>query len=320
MSSRPAIPAALRRQVLLEAGHRCAIPGCQHPALDVHHIIPWERCKEHSFDNLIALCPNCHRRADSGEIDAISLRSYKTRLAGLWATGVAPTLETVDSARPWTTATFKDQQTKEPGFDIAYDYPVFLSNAFEHAAEFNALVLAVVLRDVHSMREDSLRTPLSTLPGERWPWPDVSDLAGSFQVMLCTPDLVSVRLPVYRYGAGAAHPGHFTHCLSFQATPGFQLSLRHLFRELSSALLSLSGICAETLRVEDPHVFAEGLSPAPANFERFNLTPEGLSLTFAEYQVGPYTAGEPTVLIPWPRLVELLEPCSAVRRLAEQSP
>jgi len=80
MSDRPAIPADVRRRVLVEAGHRCSIPTCRHIDVDVHHIIPWETCEEHRYENLIALCPNCHRRAGKGEIDRKSLRIYKANL------------------------------------------------------------------------------------------------------------------------------------------------------------------------------------------------------------------------------------------------
>lgn len=79
-NSRSAIPAELRRKVLVEAGHRCAIPTCRHIEVDVHHIIPWEKCRKHEYENLIALCPNCHRRADRGDIDKKSLRVYKNNL------------------------------------------------------------------------------------------------------------------------------------------------------------------------------------------------------------------------------------------------
>lgn len=74
------MPADLRRRILVEAGHRCAIPTCRYIEVDVHHIIPWAQCQAHEYDNLIALCPNCHRRADRGEIDRKSLRLYKANL------------------------------------------------------------------------------------------------------------------------------------------------------------------------------------------------------------------------------------------------
>jgi hypothetical protein len=77
---RPPIPAELRRRVLVEAGHRCAIPTCRYIEVDVHHITPWTNCQNHEYENLIALCPNCHRRAGRGEIDRKSLHIYKANL------------------------------------------------------------------------------------------------------------------------------------------------------------------------------------------------------------------------------------------------
>jgi hypothetical protein len=73
------MPAEIRRRVLVEAGHRCAIPTCRYIEVDVHHIVPWAQCQAHEYDNLIALCPNCHR-ADARDIDRKSLRLYKLNL------------------------------------------------------------------------------------------------------------------------------------------------------------------------------------------------------------------------------------------------
>ncbi|MBX9728744.1 MAG: HNH endonuclease [Sphingopyxis sp.] len=77
---RPSIPAELARRIYVEAGHRCAIPTCRYITTEIHHIIPWATCKAHEYDNLIALCPNCHNRADRGEIDRKALRLYKLNL------------------------------------------------------------------------------------------------------------------------------------------------------------------------------------------------------------------------------------------------
>jgi len=83
MSERPPIPSELKRKVLVEAGHRCAIPTCRYPITEIVHIIPWEQVKKHEYENLIALCSNCHGRADRGEIDRKSLRIYKRILQRL---------------------------------------------------------------------------------------------------------------------------------------------------------------------------------------------------------------------------------------------
>ena len=79
--SRPSIPLPLKREVLLEAGHRCAIPTCQHPTTELAHIVPYAKVKEHKFENLIALCPNCHTRFDKEEIDRLAMQQYKANLA-----------------------------------------------------------------------------------------------------------------------------------------------------------------------------------------------------------------------------------------------
>ncbi len=74
------IPIELRRRILVEAGHRCAIPICRTLKATVHHIVPWEKSKKHEYKNLIALCPNCHDSADRGDIDKKSLYMYKDNL------------------------------------------------------------------------------------------------------------------------------------------------------------------------------------------------------------------------------------------------
>jgi hypothetical protein len=79
--NRPAIPRQLEREILIEAGHRCAIPTCRQTPVEVVHIIPWSQIKEHTFDNLIALCPTCHTRYDNGEIDRKAMQQYKANLS-----------------------------------------------------------------------------------------------------------------------------------------------------------------------------------------------------------------------------------------------
>lgn len=69
-----------QNEVLVEAGHRCAIPACRATTTEIAHILPWSEAREHAFENLIALCPNCHTRYDKGEIDRQSMGVYKRNL------------------------------------------------------------------------------------------------------------------------------------------------------------------------------------------------------------------------------------------------
>lgn len=66
----------VKRRVLVEAAHRCAVPTCRHPTTEIAHIVPGSQSRDDSFDNLIALCPDCQQK----EIDRRSIRRYKRNL------------------------------------------------------------------------------------------------------------------------------------------------------------------------------------------------------------------------------------------------
>ena len=73
---RPAIPIEIRREVLFQARHRCAV-CCEPTPLEQAHIRPWSTSQDHTEPNLIALCANCHHRADTEEWGTVQLRRYK---------------------------------------------------------------------------------------------------------------------------------------------------------------------------------------------------------------------------------------------------
>ncbi len=78
---RDTVFAEVKRAVLVEAGHRCAIPTCRATTTEIAHIVPWAESQDNSFENLIALCPNCHMRFDQKkEIDRIAVKMYKPNL------------------------------------------------------------------------------------------------------------------------------------------------------------------------------------------------------------------------------------------------
>ena len=82
MTKRQKISEDIRRKVLIEAGHRCAIPTCRQHSIDIHHIVPYAESEDNSFNNLIALCTQCHARFHrTKEIDPKSLRTYKHNLS-----------------------------------------------------------------------------------------------------------------------------------------------------------------------------------------------------------------------------------------------
>lgn len=82
--SRKALPVDTRLRVLHEAGYVCGNPACRCiVTLDMHHLDSVADGGPDDPHNLLALCPNCHRRHHNREIPVESLRAWKMLLVAL---------------------------------------------------------------------------------------------------------------------------------------------------------------------------------------------------------------------------------------------
>ena len=72
-------PTAIRRALLVEAQHRCAICRRDEP-IEFHHVVEFSEIKQYDKRHMLAICRNCHARCGLGEIDKLSQRAYKERL------------------------------------------------------------------------------------------------------------------------------------------------------------------------------------------------------------------------------------------------
>ena len=73
-------PVAVRRELLVEARHRCAVCRAVAP-LQFHHILEFNKVKHHDPTHMLAVCGTCHDRIGLGEIDSKAQRIYKDQLA-----------------------------------------------------------------------------------------------------------------------------------------------------------------------------------------------------------------------------------------------
>ncbi|MFB6245924.1 MAG: HNH endonuclease [Candidatus Nanohaloarchaea archaeon] len=69
----------LKNKLIFErADHKCEYCGDEADHPEVHHIKPRSEGGENKPSNLIVLCPNCHRKADSGTYSRSKLK-YRVR-------------------------------------------------------------------------------------------------------------------------------------------------------------------------------------------------------------------------------------------------
>lgn len=318
MADRPPIPAELRRQVLIEAGHRCAIHTCRHIDVDVHHIVPWAQRPEHRFDNLIALCPNCHRQAERGDIDRKSLRLYKARLAAAFRfqevnlypeEAVLPTaFGWLDPAGGWRTNTLA---TNVGQLEVYIEYPSFSAGVLGDAAlAVNSVVRSKVDACVASF--EGLREEPFTDTGASW------YLQGSFSVSLLRQSAVSVRFSFESY-TGGAHGAHWTVSANVRTEPVRELGIEDIFTDASAGLGRVSEYVVQELlrpvngRARDDEWVKTGASANPENFRSFNVTSRGILLRFDEYQVGCYAEGPSEVHVPIEVVKDLIEPALSLQ-------
>jgi hypothetical protein len=68
-------PLPVARKLRQEAHFGCC--RCGHPLLDNAHIIPYNITEAFPVENMLALCPTCHRIADDGDYSEQVLRRFK---------------------------------------------------------------------------------------------------------------------------------------------------------------------------------------------------------------------------------------------------
>lgn len=196
-----------------------------------------------------------------------------------------------------------EESGQSPNYTITSETPVILENADPRVLVFNQSAGDIVVQDINEFK-----ATLKYVPGT-----PVS--AGSFLDIgwkLVSPpgEILSLKFETIGYSDGAAHPYHYTQTLTFDIEKGEQVSLDVLFLPDSDYLKFLSDYCKIELAARDIDFdsSSQGADPTVENYRNWNITSDGLMITFDEYQVAPYAAGPQTVIIPYSALQGIIDP------------
>lgn len=85
---RPTIPIKIRRELVEQAGGKCANPGCPNRLIEFHHIQEWAIYHTHDENHMIALCPSCHDSVDRGKLTISDEEIYSWK--GIQRNSAAP--------------------------------------------------------------------------------------------------------------------------------------------------------------------------------------------------------------------------------------
>jgi Protein of unknown function (DUF3298) len=129
--------------------------------------------------------------------------------------------------------------------------------------------------------------------------------------LLSTPgNVLSLKLDIYNSIAGAAHPTTHTRVVNYDLEAGLDLTLDQLFLSGSNYLEMIANYCIAQLKTRNIgfEAFATGAQPTLENYSNWNITPDGLLITFDPYQVAAYAAGPQLVTVPYAELQSIIDP------------
>lgn len=215
-----------------------------------------------------------------------------------------PTSTPIPLSRQVTLVSQSHEETNQmPPFTIKSQTPQLAGSDDPRVIAFNQRLDDLVMNEVSTWRESFLQVTLPTATSG-------SFLEASHTLISQMEDVWSFKFDFHFYSDGAAHPGSYSITLNYDLGQGRELALGDLFLPNSDYLNAISNFCSTELSKQPffDGAFTTGTDPTPENYRSWNITPEGLLITFDEYQVAPYAAGPQQVLVPWAELQKLIDP------------
>jgi len=203
-----------------------------------------------------------------------------------------------------------NETNQTPPFTITSQTPQLIGSDDPRVAAFNQRLNELVTKEVDTFRQSFLQNTAPTVNNG-------SSLDVTYALVSQIADIWSVKLDFSFYSDGAAHPGLYSITLNYDLGQVKELALSDLFLPNSNYLEVISNYCVAELS-KQPFFdvpFSEGAQPTSENYRNWNITADGLVITFDEYQVAPYAAGPQKVTVPFSELQAVINPQGPLGKL-----
>ena len=207
----------------------------------------------------------------------------------------------------WTNSfTFKTHSISETheGFcpyEISAEYPEALSKQ-PAVRGFNRWIKKKILADVARFRWLQLRSePRAKKEGKKLM---TEALELTTDIYFSNQRLISLRLTHRVMAAGQMHPIDYYETINYDLTTGRSLKAADVFRRGYLKIFSAYSreYLKTTYEIFDNRWLNEGTAARRANFENWNLVPDGVLISFEDYQVSAHNFGQPELIVPYSRL------------------
>ncbi|MEI7988578.1 MAG: RsiV family protein [Chloroflexota bacterium] len=200
---------------------------------------------------------------------------------------------------PVVTSKQSEEIGQNPPFSIKIVKP-FLEGDSAAAAQFNAAVDQLIAAQVESFKQSVQEGPNpSNLQS-------TSSIEISYEEILILDEIISLRINIYTYLAEAAHPNQSTSSINEDLNQRKVLPLADLFYPNAAYLPLISAYCTHQVQESQVLENPDGAAATEENYRNWNITADGLLITFDPYQVASYAAGPQTVMVPYYILKDLI--------------
>lgn len=207
----------------------------------------------------------------------------------------------------------KEEESKQFRYTIKVRFPHIEGAIAAPADHLNRMVSGVVGKKLEEFRREAKDTYREFKNDQDRHIRSSLDIDYSIEAI--TRDFISIRFLVYDYSGGGAHGILYQFVLNYDLKGDKVLSLGDLFKPRANYLKIISDWCINSLKerrpVDDEHI-KSGASERLENYERWNLTPKGLLITFDPYQVASYAEGFQEVIVPFLVLRDIMKPVGPI--------
>jgi Protein of unknown function (DUF3298)/Deacetylase PdaC len=204
------------------------------------------------------------------------------------------------------------EDNKNLPYDVKARFPQLEGNDPTRIEKFNKAVNAFVSREIGEFKKVVDKEPRAAKQN------DLSAGAGKpkntldidHSVTASGKDFISVLFTYYTY-TGGAHPNTTTSSFNYDLNRGELIKLGGLFKPGTNYLKIISDYSVvelKKLKIGDEDWINRGAGPKMENFRSWNITPQGLMITFDAYQVASYAEGPQEVVIPYSVLKSVINP------------
>jgi len=193
------------------------------------------------------------------------------------------------------------ETNQDPPYTINAQIPQLMGSDDSRVTAFNQLLKDLVTKEADTWHESFQQVTVVS---------NGSSLDETYTLISQIRDLWSLKFDFKFYSDGAAHPGLYSITLNYDLGQGRELALGDLFLPNSGYLEAIANYCVTELSKQPgfDEPFSDGVKPTPENYDNWNITPDGLLITFDMYQVAPGASGPIQVLVPYDQLQTVIDP------------